>query len=89
MNIFNSLKVEDLKDIIFNLQLYKYFIKIIKDSCINNNIDDYKLYLSYLKLIDLNMLFTIEITDNLLLLSLLGYTDLYNKYNNSEKKNIS
>jgi hypothetical protein len=84
--IFNSLKVEDLKDIIFNLQLYKYFIKKIQNSCIIDDIDNIKLFLSYLKLFDLNMLFTIEITDKLLLQLEYTelYTDLYNKYKNKK-----
>ena len=58
-----------LKDIMFKLNIHKTFINEIKQYCIDNNVDKINLYLSYLKLIDLNNVdYSIEITDNLLLM---------------------
>jgi hypothetical protein len=58
-----------LKDIMFKLNIHKTFINEIKQYCIDDNVDKINLYLSYLKLIDLNNVgYSIEITDNLLLM---------------------
>jgi len=51
----------------FKLNVHKTFINEIKQYCIDDNVDKINLYLSYLKLIDLNNVgYSIEITDHLL-----------------------